>query len=79
MIEREILYNGVLERLGESPAVALLAPRQVGKTTLALQVAESRPSVYLDLESPADRNKLSDPKLYRCSVTPSSVPVGKAF
>ena len=64
MIEREILYKGVLERLEESPAVALLGPRQVGKTTLALKVAESRPSVYLDLESPSDRNKLSDPELY---------------
>jgi len=44
--------------------VALLGPRQVGKTTLALAVAEDRPSVYLDLESEADRNRLSEPELY---------------
>ncbi len=44
--------------------MALLGPRQVGKTTLALEVAKSRPSVYLDLQSDADLAKLSDPELY---------------
>ena len=34
----------------QSPVVALLGPRQVGKTTLALNVAKSYPSIYLDLE-----------------------------
>ena len=46
------------------PAVALLGPRQVGKTTLALSVAAGRTVVYLDLESPADLRKLSDPEDY---------------
>lgn len=46
------------------PAVALLGPRQVGKTTLALKFSEDFPSLYLDLELEADRNKLSDPVLY---------------
>ena len=50
--------------LAEYPAVALLGPRQVGKTTLALEVGEAADSVYLDLESPADRARLSDPELY---------------
>ena len=50
--------------LGHSPAVVLLGPRQVGKTTLALEIAETRPSVYLDLEDEADRVKLSDPVRY---------------
>ena len=50
--------------LEESPAVALLGPRQVGKTTLALEVARAADSVYLDLESPADRARLSDAELY---------------
>ncbi|MEQ1711774.1 MAG: ATP-binding protein, partial [Hyphomicrobium sp.] len=45
-------------------AVALLGPRQVGKTTLALALADARPSIYLDLEDPADRDKLADPALY---------------
>jgi uncharacterized protein len=50
--------------LTHSPAVVLLGPRQVGKTTLALEIAEKRPSVYLDLEEEADRVKLSDPVRY---------------
>ena len=50
--------------LGHSPAVVLLGPRQVGKTTLALKIAETRPSVYLDLENEADRTKLTDPVRY---------------
>jgi hypothetical protein len=54
----------VLARLSQFPAVALLGPRQAGKTTLAEQIAEGRPSVYLDLEDPADREKLADAALY---------------
>lgn len=50
--------------IDQYPAVALLGPRQAGKTTLALELAGTRPSTYLDLESPADRAKLSDPELY---------------
>ena len=50
--------------LDDAPAVALLGPRQVGKTTLALALAANRPSVYLDLQSPADRAKLATPELY---------------
>lgn len=50
--------------LAHSPAVVLLGPRQVGKTTLALEIAEKQPSVYLDLEDEADRVKLSDPVRY---------------
>ncbi|MGL6160865.1 ATP-binding protein [Microbulbifer sp.] len=52
------------QRLDQFPAVALLGPRQAGKTTLAEQIAEGRPSLYLDLESPRDRDKLTDPELY---------------
>jgi uncharacterized protein len=51
--------------LGEFPAVAILGPRQVGKTTLALELVHDRPSApYLDLESPADAAKLADPVVY---------------
>jgi len=54
--------------LAEAPAVALLGPRQVGKTTLALEMARQlegkRPAIYLDLESETDRAKLSEPELY---------------
>lgn len=47
-------YPELTAALTEAPAVALLGPRQVGKTTLALELAESRPAMYLDLESEAD-------------------------
>jgi predicted AAA+ superfamily ATPase len=44
-----------------SPAVALLGPRQCGKTTLARQLAEASKSTYFDLENPVDRARLSEP------------------
>lgn len=51
--------------LTESPVVALLGPRQCGKTTLARTlVADFEKAVYLDLERPSDLRKLSDPELY---------------
>ncbi len=50
--------------LDGNPAVVLLGPRQVGKTTLALEIAGERPAIYLDLESDADRAKLAEPELY---------------
>lgn len=63
MIPRRIATH--LESLIDStPAVVLLGPRQVGKTTLALDLVERRNGIYLDLESPADLAKLSDPELY---------------
>jgi predicted AAA+ superfamily ATPase len=63
MIPRR-LRPALTAALSEVPAVALLGPRQVGKTTLALEVARARPSVYLDLESEADRARLADPEAY---------------
>ena len=46
------------------PAVALVGPRQVGKTTLALEIAKSRPAVYLDLESAEDVARIENPRIY---------------
>ncbi len=63
MIPRQKLPE-LLALVDSNPAVALLGPRQVGKTTLALDIAEQRPSIYLDLESDADRAKLAEPELY---------------
>ena len=63
MFYRHLLPK-LTEELQHSPAVALLGPRQVGKTTLALDAAQSIPSIYLDLESERDRAKLSQPELY---------------
>lgn len=63
MIERRVASE-VTELLDQTPAVALLGPRQAGKTTLALEIAQERPSVYLDLESSADQARLAEPALY---------------
>jgi predicted AAA+ superfamily ATPase len=63
MIERRVAPE-VTALLDQAPAVALLGPRQAGKTTLALAIAEGRPSVYLDLESTANRARLAEPALY---------------
>lgn len=54
----------VEDALMRQAAVGLIGPRQVGKTTLALMLAETRPSLYLDLESREDRDKLADPVLF---------------
>jgi uncharacterized protein len=61
------LATQLAAELQHSPAVALLGPRQVGKTTLALAVAKAMPnipSIYLDLESERDRAKLEQAELY---------------
>ncbi len=58
------LQTHVSDLLTRHPAVALIGPRQVGKTTLARSLAADRRSVYLDLESPRDAARLSDPVLY---------------
>ena len=56
------LAGTVKRRLQNNPAVAILGPRQCGKTTLAGQIVKKfNQSVYLDLENPADLAKLSDP------------------
>lgn len=63
MIERDARQH-LIDALARQAAVGLIGPRQVGKTTLALQIAAGRPSVYLDLQSPSDRDKLTAPDLY---------------
>ncbi|MGB0958135.1 MAG: ATP-binding protein [Litorivicinus sp.] len=63
MIDRNLLAD-VFQRLKKRPAVVLLGPRQVGKTTLAHAVMNDVSGVYLDLESPSDQAKLDDPELY---------------
>jgi predicted AAA+ superfamily ATPase len=63
MIPRRAL-DRVEDALNRQAAVALLGPRQVGKTTLAHAVAEQTGALYLDLEAREDREKLSDPALF---------------
>lgn len=63
MIDRRIAPD-LVRMLRQTPAVVLSGPRQVGKTTLALTVAEGRDATYLDLESETDRARLAEPELY---------------
>ncbi len=63
MIRRQAL-DDLRIALTEAPAVVLLGPRQIGKTTLALSLGEELASIYLDLESTTDRAKLAEPELY---------------
>ncbi|MDD5391895.1 MAG: ATP-binding protein [Thiothrix sp.] len=64
MIARNLKAQ-LIEYLKQFPAIALLGPRQAGKTTLAETLMhQNLPSVYLDLESPSDRHKLTDPEAY---------------
>ncbi len=63
MIKRNIHQN-ILRGLSRQAAVALIGPRQVGKTTLALEIANTRKAVYLDLEAYEDREKLRNPALF---------------
>ena len=63
MIKRDI-YQKTLTALSRQAAVALIGPRQVGKTTLALGIAKDKDSVYLDLETREDRAKLRNPALF---------------
>jgi len=64
MIERLALPE-IQQALLHQAAVALIGPRQVGKTTLARQIAEERQgTIYLDLEAREDRGKLSEPTLF---------------
>ena len=58
------LRKPIVDLLKHFPAVVLLGPRQVGKTTLSLEIAEQQPSIYLDLESEEDRAKLANPARY---------------
>lgn len=54
----------VVRLLDSNPAVVLTGPRQVGKTTLAQQIARERGAVYLDLERPGDLAKVADIEQY---------------
>ena len=60
MLERWIA-DKLKQTMRYTPVVALLGPRQVGKTALAQAVSKNRSTLYLDLENPEDLLKLSDP------------------
>lgn len=60
MITRQALFT-LHKYLDQFPVTALIGPRQVGKTTLAITLMEERPCLYLDLENYNDLAKLDDP------------------
>ena len=59
MIKRQI-QSALDNALDRAPAVVLTGPRQVGKTTLALETGRERNAIYLDLESPTDLAKVQN-------------------
>jgi uncharacterized protein len=63
MIVRNIT-DKVIESLEVQAAVALIGPRQVGKTTLALEIGKRFNAIYLDLEDINDRYRLENPVLF---------------
>jgi len=65
MIAR-LLTPELKKLLGFFPAVAIIGPRQCGKTTIAKALMDQtgRSAIYLDLESPADRNKLTEAEMF---------------
>jgi predicted AAA+ superfamily ATPase len=62
-IQRTALALRVGRALRASPVVALIGPRQCGKTTLARELAAMRRSTYFDLEDPLDVERLAQPKI----------------
>jgi len=66
MIKRQ-LKNKIIKALQNVPIVAILGPRQVGKTTLAFEISsdlQEKGTSYLDLELDSDMNKLQDSESY---------------
>src|ERR1041385_2380636 len=66
MLQRQLEHT-LTDALHHMPVVALVGPRQVGKTTLALNIAQQQSgknTVYLDLELDTDLNKLTDTEAY---------------
>ncbi len=62
---RRFVASDIEHSLSQQAAVAIIGPRQVGKTTLAREIADSRPaSLYLDLEAREDRDRIAEPTLF---------------
>ena len=58
------LVSKIVASLRRSPAVAIVGPRQVGKTTLARQIGAKQKAIYLDLENPEHVQRLQEPVHY---------------
>ncbi|MFM1872028.1 MAG: hypothetical protein RL398_1450 [Planctomycetota bacterium] len=60
MIHRDADLTALRRHLRRQPVVAILGPRQVGKTVLARSLADAESSTWFDLEDPADLRRLDD-------------------
>ena len=69
MIKRQGYIDRVKKAISRSPIVALLGPRQCGKTTLARMICDHRPSTYFDLESQTDLRRLANPEMILASLS----------
>ena len=61
---KRLLTETIMEYLLNFPVVAILGPRQCGKSTLAKEITSSMPSVFLDMEDDSDLQKITEPKLF---------------
>lgn len=75
MYIKRILEDKILSVLSYFPAVAVLGPRQVGKTTLVKEISKRivGETIYLDLENPADLGALTHPVEFLKSVSHKTV------
>jgi predicted AAA+ superfamily ATPase len=64
MVKHRYIWPLFQEYLKLFPAVGIVGPRQVGKTTLVRNLELDKESIYLDLEKSSDRAKLADPELF---------------
>ncbi|MBP7049672.1 MAG: ATP-binding protein [Phycisphaerae bacterium] len=73
LIERKGFVEQIHRALGRSPIIALMGPRQCGKTTLAHMVCDrwsgDQASTYFDLESQVDLRRLANPEMVLGSLT----------
>jgi len=64
MLKQRNIVSELEEYMKIFPAVGILGPRQVGKTTLVKNLSSSSDKIYLDLEKASDRAKLNDVELF---------------
>ncbi|MFO7825939.1 MAG: ATP-binding protein [Cyclobacterium sp.] len=64
MVKQRVIQSLFEEYMEIFPAVGIVGPRQVGKTTLVKSLSWAKNKIYLDLEKASDRAKLSDVELF---------------
>lgn len=65
MYIQRTIEKSIIQSLSRTPVVAIIGPRQCGKSTLVKNMfPESANTVYLDLERPSDLSKLEDAEWY---------------